>query len=245
MKFLKEIIFVLSCVLIIILEKILGYDEMDFSREIVFVLCCIIITIFEKNMKYIWEYFFECIFVRPKIVVLTGSFDERTTFGRMFKEYLEEKGKRVWLSPSISELIKEENAILKRGEKYLFVLSMLLNKYEKIMNDIFKRAHEYDYILFNGTHIDTVIGESYINNETQLTYLKRRRDAIDFDVSKIYNVIYFKPEVEKLKEAECTCEYDNDNWYFMYTYEKYEEMISGMYPKYVIYEECNDFSHYE
>jgi deoxyadenosine/deoxycytidine kinase len=186
-----------------------------------------------------------------KIIVLTGTIAVgKTTFKKELIRYLEDNEKRVFSFKETSLMMKSELKIFYRDVKShaLFFESKIIDYYAKIIEYVRYIRDAYDYVIFDRTHLDTEIF-SILNifDLESLSYLKEKREEINFNLEDVYKVIHLKPSVENMIKRQrernrdgemCTEEYLKD------LYNLYENMIFQIYPDHVTYENNCDVSEY-
>jgi hypothetical protein len=143
----------------------------------------------------------------PEIIVLTGALgNTKTQFGTELYEYLKKKEFKVYFSERIS--IKEE-LDLNLSDNALFIQNLIIKSYRELYYYI-KNMFEYDYIILERTHLDTIFHvNAKITNKNELEYIKKKI----VELKNIDKVVY-------IKDKNITKEYDNE--------------IKKMYPKHIV-----------
>src|SRR5271170_2758912 len=186
-----------------------------------------------------------------KIIVLTGTIAVgKTTFKKELIRYFENNGKKVFSSEETSLMMKEELKIFYKDIKSqaLFFESKIIDYYAKIIEYVRYIKNAYDYIIFDRTHLDTEIF-SILNifDLELLSYLKDKREEINFNLEDVYKVIYLKPSFENMIKRQRKRNHDNETCteeYLKDLYNLYENMIFQIYPNHVTYENNCDVSEY-
>jgi hypothetical protein len=148
----------------------------------------------------------------PNIIVLTGAIgDKKSKFGTELVEYLKEKGFKVYFPERIT--IQEE-LDLNLSDNALFIQNLIIKAYRDLYYYI-ENLFEYDYIILEGTHLDTLFNvNSKITKENELEYIKKKTATL----KNIDKVLYLKD--------------DNIN-------KEYSSFIQETYPKHVVIERDN------
>jgi thymidylate kinase len=197
-----------------------------------------------------FEEFINC--EEKNVIILTGAPGVgKTTFGERLKNHLIQKGKNVWISPPISKLVKKEYEIWQTDVKHntLFYINAVLDKYKEMIDNIFEHVYEYDYIIFDRTHLETtIVTEMYVKDEKSRVYLRDKRNLIKFDKSRVHSVIYFEPTVENMKkrleERKREGETLNEE-FFIEMYNSYKLRVGEIYPEYVLCENNGELEEYD
>ncbi|CAG8742871.1 5821_t:CDS:1 [Acaulospora morrowiae] len=185
----------------------------------------------------------------PKLIIVTGAIAVgKTTFARALLDYLIERGHRVMLRTEIARTLEDEFKLYQGDStKHAFFFQYaMVQAYHLEMKEIGKLGRDYDYIILDRTHIDTIpFTSAMIPDEDGeiLRILDKKLSEIKFpfDIAK---VIYLKPscdnmlrryEIRKLDAQVNKVDGIDENCsdeYLSMIYDYYDLCMDNMYPSY-------------
>src|SRR5437870_4804480 len=184
----------------------------------------------------------------PKFIVTTGAIGVgKTTWNIKLSKYIRSKGFKVYLSNEIPLTNKPFLELFYSDiQKYSFAFQLsIIHKFNNEMLKIYFKRYDYDYIILDRTHLDTKIFTSNnIKNENELHILEDLLKNNLFESSDFFDyVFYLKPSVNTMLERQekraRESEKSVDKQYLIDIYNKYETMIMGIYPNYIIIQNEN------